>query len=78
MDPANVDEAVVARDDQQRLLDALRGLPRRQRDCLALRYLFDLGVVEIAETLGLSPNSVKTHLKRGLASLRNQVGEEWS
>ena len=36
----------------------------RQRDCLTLRYLLDLGIPEIAETLELSPNSVKTHLQR--------------
>ena len=48
----------------------LRALPRRQRDCIALHYLLELTVAEIADTLGLSPNSVKTHLKRGLATLR--------
>jgi len=78
LDPAGVDEAVLAHDDQRRLLEALRGLPRRQRDCLALRYLSDLGVADIADTLGLSPNSVKTHLKRGLKALRTDIGEESS
>jgi len=77
LDPAGVDETVVARDDHQRLLVAMRELPRRQRDCVALRYLFELGVGEIADTLGLSPNSVKTHLKRGLASLRTNNQEDW-
>ena len=56
---------MTGRDDQRALLDALRALPRRQRDCLVLRYYLDLGVPEIADTLELSPNSVKTHLQRG-------------
>ena len=77
LDPASVDDTVASRDDHRRLLLALRELPRRQRDCVALRYLFDLGVAEIAETLGLSANSVKTHLKRGLAALRTHDREEW-
>ncbi len=70
LDPVGVDETIATRDDHQLLITALRGLPRRQRDCLALHYLLELPVADIADTLALSPNSVKTHLKRGLASLR--------
>lgn len=70
LDPTGVDETITTRDDHQRVITALRALPRRQRDCLALHYLLELPVAEIADTLGVSPNSVKTHLKRGLASLR--------
>lgn len=70
LDPVGVDETITTRDDHHRVLTALRSLPRRQRDCLALHYLLGLPVADIAGTLGLSRNSVKTHLKRGLASLR--------
>ena len=48
---------------------ALRALPHRQRECLALRYYLELSVDDIAAALGLSANSVKTHLKRGLRGL---------
>lgn len=71
LDPVGVDETITGRHDHQRALAGLRSLPRRQRDCIALHYLFELSVAEIAETLDLSPNSVKTHLKRGLVKLRN-------
>lgn len=70
LDPGSVDETITDREDHQRVIAALRLLPRRQRDCLALHYLLELPVAEIANTLGLSANSVKTHLKRGLATLR--------
>jgi RNA polymerase sigma-70 factor (sigma-E family) len=73
-DAASVEDEVVLREDQQRVIDALRGLPHRQRDCVVLRYYFDLGIAEIAETLGISPNSVKTHLRRGMASLGERLG----
>ena len=45
------------------------GLPHRQRDCLILRYYDELGVDDIATTLGISRNSVKTHLTRGVRAL---------
>ena len=60
----------------RRVLEALRDLPRRQRDCLVLRYYQELGVGEIAVTLGLSVNSVKTHLQRGLRALEESLGGE--
>lgn len=49
--------------------DAIRLLPRRQRECVVLRYVHDLAVEEIADTLRISAGSVKTHLHRALASL---------
>lgn len=61
---------------QQTILDALRDLPQRQRDCLVLRFYLELSSTEIAETLGITANSVKTHYRRGLASLRELLGEE--
>ena len=78
--PAEVDdrsaEDLAAEDESRReVIEALRGLPRRQRDCLVLRYYVELSVGAIAETLGLSPNSVKTHLQRGLRSLKVELEE---
>lgn len=67
------DDLVVSEENQQ-VLDAVRALPRRQRDCVVLRYHLELGIAEIAQTLELSPNSVKTHLTRGLSALRESLG----
>jgi len=71
--PASIEEEVVVRAEQQQVIQALRELPRRQRDCLVLRYYLELPVAGIAETLGLSANSVKTHLQRGLRALQVQL-----
>jgi RNA polymerase sigma factor (sigma-70 family) len=76
LDPAGVDEVIVHDEAHRRAVEAVRRLPRRQRDCVALRYLMELSVGETAATLRLSENSVKTHLKRGLAKLRVELGVE--
>lgn len=55
--------------ERESVVEALRALPRRQRDCVTLRYYYDMPVAEIAATLGLSVNTVKTHLQRGLDAL---------
>ncbi len=73
---ASVEDEMDVREDQRRVLEALRDLPHRQRDCLVLRYYDELGIDEIAATLELSRNSVKTHLQRGLAALERRLGDE--
>ena len=59
--------------DDDRVLAALRSLPARQREVLALRYYLDLSEAEIAATLGISAGSVKTHAHRGLATLAERL-----
>lgn len=55
---------------------ALLELPQRQRQALVLRYVGDLSEQEAALALGCSPASVKTHVKRGLARMRNRLAEQ--
>lgn len=43
----------------------VRALPRRQSQAIALYYVNDMSVAQIAEVLECSENSVKTHLFRG-------------
>lgn len=68
-DPAPGADAAPLAGDVDRVLTALRALPDRQREVLALRYYLDLSEAEIAATLGISTGSVKTHAHRGLAAL---------
>jgi RNA polymerase sigma factor (sigma-70 family) len=75
---AGADHDLVLREDQQEVLDALRELPLQQRNCVALRYFEELGIAGIASTLGISENSVKTHLKRGMAGLAIRLGADES
>lgn len=56
---------------------ALAGLPRQQRAVLALRYFEDLPEAAVAQLLGCSAGSVKTHAHRGLRALRQRLGGEW-
>ena len=70
------DEAVLVRAEHVAVLVALRALPRRQRECLVLRYYADLSEAEIASTLGISAGSVKSHSHRGMAALTVALQEE--
>ena len=68
-------DLVVRTERQAEVVDALLALSIRQRECLVLRYYSDLSESEIADALGISPNSVKTHCRRGMESLRVALRE---
>jgi RNA polymerase sigma factor (sigma-70 family) len=69
----SAEEQVVLDEIGRSLIRGLRDLSARQRECLVLRYYLDLTDVEIARVLGLTPSSVKTHVRRGLAMLHKRL-----
>ena len=72
-DGAAADLDVVRQDDQRLVAEAVRALPARQRDCIVLRFYEDLTDAEIADVLGLSLGSVKTHLHRARTTLADRL-----
>ena len=64
-----------SRDRRGAVLDAMRALPDRQREVLALRYYLDLSEAEIADALGISRGAVKSHASRGSATLRSLLSD---
>ena len=62
-------------DERVAVLDALRRVPPRQRAALVLRYWEDLSIEQTAEVLGCTPGTVKSQTARGLATLRDLLGE---
>jgi RNA polymerase sigma factor (sigma-70 family) len=68
-------DQLVRTEEHQRVLDAVRRLPARQRDCITLRYFEEMSIDRIASMLEVSVNSVKTHLRRAMATLDQALGE---
>ena len=53
--------------------DAVRRLPKRQAQAVALHYFDGQQVADISRILECSENTVKTHLKRAMATLRQEM-----
>lgn len=52
------------------LPDALLSLSRRQRLAVVLIHAYEWSQREVADLMGVAPETVRTHLERGLAKLR--------
>ncbi|MFL6206477.1 MAG: RNA polymerase sigma factor [Acidimicrobiales bacterium] len=68
-DAESADHGVVRKERDQAVVKQLDQLPRRQRECVVLRFYADLTVPEIARSLGVAEGSVKSHLHRAMTTL---------
>ena len=74
---AGPQEEVQRAEQMRRLEQALRSLPARQREAFELRLWEGLSVEDTARAMGCSDGSVKTHLHRALAALRQELEGVW-
>jgi RNA polymerase sigma-70 factor (ECF subfamily) len=63
-------------DDRLLVVRALKDLPLNHRRAIAMRYLLDLPITEIAHELGANESTVRSWLARGRASLATTLGDE--
>jgi RNA polymerase sigma-70 factor (sigma-E family) len=66
----HVNEALPQLAERDTVVRAVRRLPRRQREVVALRFFLDLSVAQTAVTLGITEGAVKAYAARALARLR--------
>jgi RNA polymerase sigma-70 factor (ECF subfamily) len=71
-----VHDVTGATGDAYAVRQALRDLPRRQREVTALRYYLGLDVRAIAEHLGIAEGTVKAMLFRARQSLAIALGDD--
>lgn len=74
--PDDPEGAAVATDRRARLLEAVRKLPERERQAVVCRYFLQLTEAETAQVLDWPLGSVKSSTHRGLARLREEVGND--
>jgi RNA polymerase sigma-70 factor (ECF subfamily) len=65
-----VDRDMIADDEARVLTDAIRTLPQRQREMVALHFLENLSYAQIAQALNVSVGTVKATMFAAKASLR--------
>lgn len=74
-DQVPTDEAAEAQSLRERLAVAVDRLPAEQRDVFLLRQMAGLSFREIAETVGIPENTVKSRMRYALEKLRGELGD---
>ena len=72
----SAEAAMLAGEQQQVLMHAIRRLPQRQRETLVLRFYLDEPDAEIARLMGIRESTVRSTTHRALAALGRLLGEE--
>jgi RNA polymerase sigma-70 factor (sigma-E family) len=68
--------AEVLGETEMMVLDAVRGLPPRQREAVVLHYLVGLSGPEVATAMGCAEGTVKSQLSKARATLARVLGTE--
>ena len=68
-------ESLLEKEHMQQIREAIQQLPERARRCLELRIYGELQYHQIAQVMGISTNTVKSHLNQARELLRKQLGD---
>jgi RNA polymerase sigma-70 factor (ECF subfamily) len=71
-------DALVRRERERRMREAVLRLPRRQREVLTLRVDAELPFAEIADALGITENAAKVSFHHATRALRDALAAEES
>ena len=75
-DAESAEQGAVRLASGRAVVEHLAQLPRRQRECVVLRFYADLSVPEIARSLGVAEGSVKSHLHRAMTALAIELEDQ--
>ncbi|MEV3984067.1 SigE family RNA polymerase sigma factor [Nonomuraea sp. NPDC049758] len=72
----SAEAAALLGETRRQVFQAVRDLPRRQREVLVLRFYLELSEAEIAQVMGISRGTVKSTASRALRALAAELEEE--
>jgi RNA polymerase sigma-70 factor (ECF subfamily) len=70
---ASPERALLAREQLESVWTAVEQLPRQQRTAFSLRFAGEMSLSEIADVMDLEVATVKAHLSRAVATVKNRV-----
>lgn len=75
-DTESAEALAIAGEEHRAVLAALRRLPDRQREAVALRYCLEMSPEDVARAMGVSQGTVKSATSRGITSLGRMLKGE--
>lgn len=74
--PYTPEQHIIEKKEEQLLLDQVLSLPIKYREVIILFYFEEFSVNEIADSLSINQNTVRTRLNRGRGKLKNIIQSE--
>jgi len=76
--PKNIPNRLILQDEKLELADAVLQLPLKYREVIFYYYFEELSIIEVANQLNLSDNTVKTRLRKARILLKEKLKEgQW-
>jgi RNA polymerase sigma-70 factor (ECF subfamily) len=72
---AGPEQVLLARQELDAVWSVVHALPQQQKAVFLLRFVEEMSLDEIAQSLGLSTGTVKAHLFRGLSRVKARLGK---
>jgi RNA polymerase sigma-70 factor (ECF subfamily) len=72
---ASPEARALLQEEVRAVWDCAARLPGKQKTVFLLRFVEDMDILEIAAATGMKEGTVKTHLFRGLAAVRERLGK---
>lgn len=77
-DMPSAEQGAIALFERSAVIAALRTLPPRQREALALRFYADMSEAQIADAMQISRRAVRSHTARAMRAPRTVLGPLYS
>lgn len=76
-DNNDIEQKIIGKEIKIKIEQAINSLPVRQKEVFVMRHYEDMSLAEIAEVIGCSVGTVKSHLFRAIDSLRKKLRGLW-
>ncbi|MDU6250285.1 MAG: RNA polymerase sigma factor, partial [Paeniclostridium sordellii] len=73
-DKANVVDILSKKEETIKIKEAIKNLPKLQREAIILKYYNDLKIKEISNITGENENTIKSRLFNGVKNLKKLLG----
>jgi RNA polymerase sigma-70 factor (ECF subfamily) len=71
-----IEDRIIHQEEIEEMGNAILKLPEKQKDLLYFKYILEMADTEIAETFGISPDSVRQYLTRARRAAQKLMDKE--
>ncbi|MCL2773323.1 MAG: sigma-70 family RNA polymerase sigma factor [Oscillospiraceae bacterium] len=71
---SNPEDTVINSEQTERIMSIINQLPKKQRDVIIYRYMYDYSVKEVEQIMGITASNIKVTVHNALNTVREKAG----